>query len=1279
MITALLEGDRMDAFIQGAYSLPVIVREQTIIDAMEIEPQCEGRCRTITWGTVPIHLVEATEVVSGCSIRVRVTNPRSQLPICPEQEEPHFEDIALFQASISVSKTCGIYKSGGNSTQGEGTQFAFDTRTAEFRPGAWNIRAQPEHIQDLYAQWSQRVFAWEGEVAASHVMTWFVDHRNDIHCYQGRLIALYEDFEDWERRIKQTWQDRLDSSVELEFNIVTPLPPRIEYNVAAHVVLVQAPHEMWVTSLVSALDPTIYGPEPRRAAITTNEHIVVEHLLVACNYDPVCLNPWSQVHCQAWYDRIQMQPGMPLPGRSGYSIELHVQRQFIVFTPVQTVQQDETSHLQTAIVGHKKTVLSLEQSLDFESAPVVPISLIDEAVNADFPDQVFLPDPIQADDIERELALLGWKRHVYLLQGTGFAFCVPEDWKCDAQKACCVYYPVGSCDRKDIILHCDAMIQHDVKHMSLLHALGFCRAVVLHSQTVRTGLTLVQYHNNEPALEVASDKTRQRTPWPACMPTIHHQKKIVDPQEDSEIPSQRLELGIQLKDLQEFFQSGTDVLCPWHSHLDMPEVSRHAIDGLASSESQSFSLESFDRLIVYTDGSSKPHNRRKPPLWVQDHDVPDAWAFLALGEKYTHDPAQPNITFLGWHAQCVTYEEQLTHFLGTNQIGSEHSEREALFWASLWRLSINSNIPTVFRSDSVTTTGQSLGIAGCNDEHPTFGLLRSVFQALQAALPPECLDVQHVRGHAGDPWNELAGYLAKTEACIGHKLKRQAVNLHHWKPVLPYLWMLFDKQAGLPRFLGSCFDVRPPTLPELTTAECSQPKHRTSRHHMALSLATCNVGSLFTSPEGYGGKLTYLRQQMKELQINILGIQEARSPAGASSAEDVVRLASGCDQGRFGVELWINTSQPIAYNGPRPCYIQKSHVQVVHADPRRLLVRLAHPCIDCHICVLHAPQSGRPFQERRDWWAETNQILHVHTGSVSLYVLIDANAKTGRSCEAIVFDKDDHCSANTEFLREFLQERGLCLPCTSHIHQGADHTWTAPDGQTQHRIDFVAIPTTELSFCTHSCVVEHFDIGNSHEDHRASALQLQWTQDRVIRYHSKAQIGRVDRNAIIEKRNLLDLQTVCASPWHEDVETHVQSFNTAMHSALQAACPMHKQGKKKYYLTHEAWTLRSAKLHLRRRLQNARRQSSLDTLRLVLWAWKHQDDSQEHRCQTIAQHAAYVNTTLCITLHLNCRYLRPGWMTKASGVGERRKGRGELRRDCHHRVAALFVPTRMQQ
>ena len=60
-------------------------------------------------------------------------------------------------------------------------------------------------------------------------------------------------------------------------------------------------------------------------------------------------------------------------------------------------------------------------------------------------------------------------------------------------------------------------------------------------------------------------------------------------------------------------------------------------------------------------------------------------------------------------------------------------------------------------------------------------------------------------------------------------------------------------------------------------------------------------------------------------------------------------------------------------------------------------------------------------------------------------------------------------------------------------------------------------------------------------------------------------------------------------------------------------------------------------------------------------------------------HVFTVNLLLCSTATADSWTWGRGWMTKASGVGERRKGRGELRRDCHHRVAALFVPTRMQQ
>ena len=81
LLTALIEGDRIDAINQGAFSLPNIIRKQTIIDTLEIEPLCEGRICTATWGNVPIHLIEATEITSGCSIRIRVRSPENQLPI----------------------------------------------------------------------------------------------------------------------------------------------------------------------------------------------------------------------------------------------------------------------------------------------------------------------------------------------------------------------------------------------------------------------------------------------------------------------------------------------------------------------------------------------------------------------------------------------------------------------------------------------------------------------------------------------------------------------------------------------------------------------------------------------------------------------------------------------------------------------------------------------------------------------------------------------------------------------------------------------------------------------------------------------------------------------------------------------------------------------------------------------------------------------------------------------------------------------------------------------
>ena len=119
--------------------------------------------------------------------------------------------------------------------------------------------AVPEYIQTLHAEFAQHAFAWEFEMASTQVLVWFVDHRFHVPtCRFPRPVTLYEDFSDWEHRIKQAWNDFLQNDLAVEIAVVSPTPPRLEPGVAAHVIIIQAPNDDWATSLVSILTPSCY-------------------------------------------------------------------------------------------------------------------------------------------------------------------------------------------------------------------------------------------------------------------------------------------------------------------------------------------------------------------------------------------------------------------------------------------------------------------------------------------------------------------------------------------------------------------------------------------------------------------------------------------------------------------------------------------------------------------------------------------------------------------------------------------------------------------------------------------------------------------------------------------------------------------------------------------------------------------------------------------------------------------------------------------------------------
>eukprot|EP00435_Cladocopium_sp_Y103_P029363 s104_g7.t1 len=1283
-----VQGVHHDSRTQLASSVPQQLSAESALSALDLESRCRVYRCTVWSGVLQFTPRDEEAIFSGIGIFVHIHGPRFRHLLLDFGDQPfwHVSSSSAAGSSQNVSLQRRLPSE---------LPVSCDRSLQTIQDAAHHLpHADTMFNPHLRVAWQQYLARTTQPPFRFQVVTWFCDHIRLPRSADHRVAVLPIDPQGWYTELLQVWHDWILPGLGISMYVVNP-PPRGAVDFVAHVILAQNEQPDHATVLISSTVPDENQWDPVHRVVklpqTVDHHMLIHEGGLANMCPPVAYG----LLCQSWHGAQELTDGRLYLASSGdgffiaasdhahVSIAIYedpsliIHRLFARVAEVMTHLVSLVAHasdlnsspdVSSALTLHLDTPDSLRTcerlrdsavaqacrpqdsactrttiSLDSALHPLVPLHLIDGAECPSLPDHLLLPDPVDAHTAEAELSLMFLYRHVYILGSTGFAFCLPIDWSAGSEHHIYLCHPLIGQSRDDIMVHRSPTALSDVALMQLLYSFGFFRAVILTQSHVREGLTLVEYHNNEPLLEQPSSLTREPTPWPVPMP-CYHARPFFDPDRFScEVPDHTLTYDVDFGFLTSLFESGHDVLCCWHSHLELPDLVRARLPVPDPLEGQRHDLSSFDRFVIYTDGSSKASNRRRPPLWVQEHDVPDSWAYVVLGERYSANGGESTTVLLGWHAQTVTYEVDLSHFIGTDQIGSEFSEREALFLSALWRLSINLDTPTVFRSDSVTSATQSTGLAGSCDTHPTYKHLRCIMQALQAALPEGCFAVEHVRGHAGDVWNEFADYLAKTEAATGHRLTHQKVHMPQFCQFLPYLWMLFDRTAGLPVATRTGFDVRPPQLPPVTCPEPSSSPVRRQNYSVqfSLSLATLNVGSLFTGPDGYGGKLQYLRDQFQAHGFNVLGLQETRSPAGMSTVDDVLRLSSGSDKGHHGVELWFSLKQPFGHCGNNAVCLRKNHVQVLHADPRRLLARLAHPSFHCFFLVLHGPQSGRALHERRDWWRDTQELVSRFCSEHPLYVLMDANAKTGPLCEPIVFSHADASSANTDFMIQFLRDNALCLPCTCDIHTGLHHTWTAVDGLSFHRIDYVAIPQEELTRCVYSAVLDSLEPGNCIEDHRAVGLQLQWSTSHHSPDRSQPSQMTFNRHSIRVNCDCLQLQTLQAAEWTADIESQVRAFNHDILHSLQTACPQSRASRKKPFLSDFVWSLRQTKLQLHRRLRHARWNQRQDLLRLAFWAWSHRQSgsSSEPFDVVLDSHAAHTVSVTCSFVSLTCRYI----------------------------------------
>ena len=78
------------------------------------------------------------------------------------------------------------------------------------------------------------------------------------------------------------------------------------------------------------------------------------------------------------------------------------------------------------------------------------------------------------------------------------------------------------------------------------------------------------------------------------------------------------------------------------------------------------------------------------------------------------------------------------------------------------------------------------------------------------------------------------------------------------------------------------------------------------------SFNVCTLGDSGTRSRFLAGRPALIRRQVREIGINLLGVQEARTAAGSRVVDGYVVLASGAGRGTLGCELWADVERPYA-------------------------------------------------------------------------------------------------------------------------------------------------------------------------------------------------------------------------------------------------------------------------------------------------------------------------------------------------------------------------------
>lgn len=380
--------------------------------------------------------------------------------------------------------------------------------------------------------------------------------------------------------------------------------------------------------------------------------------------------------------------------------------------------------------------------------------------------------------------------------------------------------------------------------------------------------------------------------------------------------------------------------------------------------------------------------------------------------------------------------------------------------------------------DALTIGHQAQGDWSCVS-HPHFGKsLRAMTLFIEQKFALH-IHYKHIRGHTGEPGNELVDGLANAARrhggltpfadWVNDMIQPSTVDRLSW------LWCLFAEEFAGCWHDGHLCMPGPTTEPDPTvipTVSSATSHERLDTTAIQIRVTSCNVLSLkggrdSTSTLAGISREQALLEQLKEEHITIFALQETRLRKlhQVQNPDFFILKAAATDAGHGGILIGVSRKLPYGRMTPAgttkaaPVYFHDNHLKIVAFDPRYLIVRVATPHLRCLIVAAHAPHTGQEQEVIEAWWEKLYDAVPIALRSWPIILLCDANATVGAHTSRHIGDfhagKED---PKAEPFESYLSWNDLWLPSTFEAHQqGPGATWTHSTG-SMRRIDYIGLP-----------------------------------------------------------------------------------------------------------------------------------------------------------------------------------------------------------------------------